>query len=111
MYAYQFAKWFSFFEKPQFFIFTIEEFSRNRIGVLERILDFLGLPLYDPSGKFGYRSRAELTQLLSFVINKTPRKEIFESQITPDVLESLYKYFSPHNKILKEVLGFDPGYN
>lgn len=110
LYAYQFAKWFYYFDKQQFFIFTIEEFTKNRIGVLERILDFLGLPLYDPSNKFGYRNKEELTTLLSFVINKTPRKDVFESQITPKVEEDLYDYFELHNNRLKTVLGFDPGY-
>ena len=28
LYAYQFAKWFYYFDKPQFFIFTIEEFTK-----------------------------------------------------------------------------------
>ena len=78
--------------------------------MLERLLDFLGLPLYDPGGKYGYKSKAELTKILSFVINRTPRKEIFEKQITPEIVESLYKYFSPHNKVLNNVLEFDPGY-
>ena len=111
LYAYQFAKWFQYFDKPQFFIFSIEEFTKNRIGVLERILDFLGLPLYDSNGKFGYRSRDELTNLLSFVINKTPRKDVFESQITREIEEDLYDYFELHNTRLNTVLGFDTGYD
>ena len=71
----------------------------------------MGLPLYDSNGKFGYRSRDELTNLLSFVINKTPRKDVFESQITREVEEELYDYFELHNNRLKTVLGFDTGYD
>ena len=110
LYAYQFAKWFHYFDKSQFFIFTIEEFTVNRIGVLERLLDFLGLPLYDPFGKYGYKNKETLTNILSFVINKTPRKDIFEKQITPAIEAELAEFFSPHNKELEKVLGFDTGY-
>jgi Sulfotransferase domain len=111
LYAYQFAKWFSYFDKSQFFVFTIEEFTRNRIGVIERLLDFLGLPLYDPGrGKYGYKGKEELKAILSMVINKTPRKIVFENQITPAVEKELKDFFSPHNEELKKVLGFDPGY-
>jgi hypothetical protein len=83
LYAYQFSKWFSYFDRSQFFIFTIEEFSRNRIGVLERLLDFLGLPLIHQSiGKYGYLNEEVLKKTLSFVINRTPRKKIFEDQVS-----------------------------
>ena len=81
LYAYQFSKWFSYFDRSQFFIFTIEEFSRDRIGVLERLLDFLGLPLIHPPGKFGYPNEEVLKKTLSFVINRTPRKKVLESQV------------------------------
>ncbi len=51
---------------------------------MERLLDFLGLPLFDPSGKYGFKDRKTLTDLLALQINKTPRKLCFEEQvITP----------------------------
>lgn len=108
LYAYQFAKWFQFFDKSQFFIYTLEEFSRNRLGVLERLLDFLGLPLFDPSGKYGFKDRKTLTDLLALQINKTPRKLCFEEQITPAAEKYLHDFFAPHNALLEDVIGFNP---
>lgn len=51
------------------------------MGVLERLLDFLGLPLVDPSGKYGFKDLKTLTDLLALQINRTPRKQCFEDQV------------------------------
>ena len=51
------------------------------VGVLEQLLDFLGLPLFDSSGRYGFQSRKNLTDLLSLQINRTPRKQCFEDQV------------------------------
>jgi len=111
LYAYQFLLWFSYFRKEQFFIFTIEEFRKNPIGTFERLLDFLGLPLYDPSGQSGFLDKAALMRVLAVVKNETPPKKGLEQQIKPGDLEKLKVYFSHQNKLLKHVLGWDPGYS
>jgi hypothetical protein len=108
LYAYQFAKWFSFFDKSQFFIYTLEEFSKNRIGVLERILDFLGIPLFDPSGRYGFKDKGNLTDMLALQINRTPRKQCFEDQITPEAEKYLHDFFAPHNAELTRWIGYNP---
>ena len=57
LYVYQFLLWFAFFPKSDFFIFTIEQYRKNPIGVTEAIMNFMGLPLYDPSGKKGFTNK------------------------------------------------------
>ena len=108
LYAYQFAKWFDYFDRSQFFIYTLEEFSKNRIGVLERLLDFLGVPIYDPAGKTGFSSWKNLTDLMALQINRTPRKQCFEDQITDAATKYLHDFFAEHNKELIDVIGFNP---
>ena len=52
MYSYQLLEWFQHFKRKQFFIFSLEEYIRDSIGTIERLLDFLGLSLYDEKGKY-----------------------------------------------------------
>lgn len=108
LYAYQFAKWFDFFDRSQFFIYTLEEFSKNRIGVLERLLDFLGVPIYDPTGKTGFSNWKNLTDLMALQINRTPRKQCFEDQISDAATKYLHDFFAQHNRELIDVIGFNP---
>ena len=108
LYAYQFAKWFDYFDRSQFFIYTLEEFSKNRVGVLERLLDFLGVPIFDPTGRTGFSSWKNLTDLMSLQINRTPRKQCFEDQITNKATRYLHDFFAPHNALLEEIIGFNP---
>ena len=57
-------------------------FLINLVGVLEKLMDFLGLPLFDKTGKYGFQSRKNLTDLLALQINRTPRKQCFEDQVS-----------------------------
>lgn len=108
LYAYQFAKWFDYFDRSQFFIYTLEEFSKNRVGVLERLLDFLGVPIYDPTGRTGFSNWKNLTDLMALQINRTPRKQCFEDQITEAATKYLHDFFAAHNRELVDVIGFNP---
>jgi hypothetical protein len=110
MYYYQLLNWFSIFDRSQFFIFTIEQYSQNPMYVYEQVLNFLGLPLHDPTGRFGFRDRAEVVDLLRIRKNVTPPNEKLDSQITPEVVKALDKFYAPHNILLKQLLGWDPGY-
>lgn len=76
LYAYQFLLWFSYFRKEQFFVFTMEDLMKSPIGTFERLLDFLGLPLYDSTGKHGFTDRKALIRVLSVVKNETPTKKV-----------------------------------
>ena len=53
LYAYQFLMWFEYFPKSSFFVFTIEQYRKNPMGVTEAFLNFMGLPLFDPEMKVG----------------------------------------------------------
>ena len=110
LYAYQFLLWFSYFPKDSFFIFTIEQYKKNPIGVLEALLNFLGLPLYDPEGKCGFRSKKELLDVLSVIMNETPDSYILDQQITKESICLLRDFFKDQDKMLKEVLGWEEGY-
>lgn len=110
LYAYQFLMWFAYFPKSDFFIFTIEQYRTNPIGVTEALLDFLGLPLYDPSGKLGYKDKETLLDILSVIMNETPIAGQLEKQISRESLDSLRSFFAKHDEKLKEVLGWSSGY-
>ena len=110
MYAFQLKMWFEYFSPRQFYIFTLEQFIANPILQMEKIFDFLGLPLYDASGRRGFRNRREFSDILSFTKNITPKRPEVLAQVTDDMRAKLIDYFRPHNKLLLQVLGWDPGY-
>jgi hypothetical protein len=110
LYYYQLLNWFNVFDRSQFFILTIEQYTLNPIYVYEQIINFLGLPLYDPEGRFGFRSRAEVVKLLRIRKNITPPNEAVDKQITSETIKALDDFYRPHNLLLKQLLGWDPGY-
>lgn len=110
LYAYQFLMWFSYFPKSDFFIFTIEQYRKNPIGVLEALLDFLGLPLYDPDGVLGFKDKKNLLDVLSVIMNETPDSYLLDQQITPQAISTLKAFFSKQDAKLREVLGWEEGY-
>ena len=110
LYAYQFLLWFSYFPKDSFFIFTIEQYKKNPIGVLEALLNFMGLPLYDPEGKVGFKNKKELLDILSVIMNETPDSYLLDQQITKESILSLRDFFKHQDQMLKDVLGWEEGY-
>ena len=68
----------------------------------------MGLPLIDPSGKYGFPTLHNLTDLLALQINRTPRKQIFEDQITSHIKKYLHDFFAPHNALLTKYIGYNP---
>jgi hypothetical protein len=110
LYAYQFLMWFEYFPKSSFFIFTIEQYRKDPIGVTEAVLDFMGLPLYDPAGKYGFKDKQQLINVLSVIMNETPVAVLLEEQITKKDLAILKTFFAHQDTKLKEVLGWEKGY-
>lgn len=113
LYAYQFLMWFEYFPKSSFFIFTIEQYRKNPVGVTEAILNFMGLPLYDPEGKFGFKNKETLLNVLSLIMNETPTAIVLNEQLANKNLSGinqLYEFFKDQDKKLKEVLGWETGY-
>jgi hypothetical protein len=110
LYAYQFLMWFEYFPKSSFFIFTIEQYRKDPIGVTEAVLDFMGLPLYDPESKLGFKDKQQLINVLSVIMNETPVSIELEAQITKKDLAVLRTFFEHQDIKLKEVLGWEKGY-
>ena len=111
MYAYQLRTWYEYFDPSQFYVFSIEQYSKNPIGVLESIFNFLGLPLYDIHGNFGFENRTSLKEVLYKVKNITPHRPNVLNEVTTKLKYDLDNFFRPHNALLVELLGWDPGYN
>jgi hypothetical protein len=109
MYVYQLHYWFTFFDRRNFLIFSLEEFQANEIGTLERICDFLGLNLFDTNGKKGYRNRDELVKILRVQKNVTPFNNL-AAQISSRQLIEMREWFKPHTKALFKLLGRDLGF-
>ena len=60
------------FPRSRFHIITLEQYSRCDVCELKRIIDFLGLDCYDPSGKSGYKDEDTLKSILKKKWNVTP---------------------------------------
>ena len=113
LYAYQFLMWFAYFPKSSFFVFTIEQYRKNSIGVTESLLNFFGLPLYDPNEKEGFKDKAKLIEVLSLIMNETPTALILDQQVgdkATNGMDKLREFFKKEDKKLKEVLGWESGY-
>ena len=72
MYAYQLRAWFEKFDKSRFHIITLEQYSKCDICELRRIIEFLGLDLYDSAEKNGYKDENTLRSIMSKKWNVTP---------------------------------------
>ena len=113
LYAYQFLMWFAYFPKSNFFVFTIEQYRKNPIGVTEALLNFFGLPLYDPTAKQGFKDKATLIEVLSVIMNETPTALVLDQQVgdkATNCMDKLREFFKKEDKKLKDVLGWESGY-
>lgn len=70
----------------------------------------MGLPLYDPAGKYGFKDKQQLINVLSVIMNETPVAVLLEEQITKKDLAILKTFFAHQDTKLKEVLGWEKGY-
>ena len=104
LYVYQFLMWFEYFPRSSFFVFTTEDYRKNPIGVLEALLNFLGLPLFDPDGRMGYSDKKTLLDTLSVIINETPYSSKLEQQISQTTVNSLKNFFVEQEEILDQLL-------
>ena len=85
-YVNNIKKWLEVFPREQFLILQTEEFLKNTQEIYSDILDFLGLPQWQPSDFRLYKKREYKNSLsISF------RKELFE-------------YFEPYNEELFKLL-------
>lgn len=104
LYAHQIIMWLEYFPRSSFFVFTVAEYRKNPIGVMEALLNFLGLPLYDPDGKMGFTDRQQLVNILSVVVNETPYSSHLEQQILNGTVNALRDFFAEPQELLNHLL-------
>jgi hypothetical protein len=92
-YALQLENWMQYFPKEQFLILASEEFYADTASVYLRVLEWLGLPPWEPKRYQRFKDGG----------NYPPMEE--------STRHRLIEYFAPHNQRLYELLGKDFGWN
>ena len=87
IYVDQLRTWMSLFPREQFLIIKSEDFYEDHRKILERTLDFLGLPDWEP----------EETDYTRLNVSGYP-------EMNADTRKRLADYFRPHNQRLNEYL-------
>ena len=87
IYVDKIKQWMEVFPKEQFLIIQSEEFLEDKSKTFEQVLEFLGLPKWEPD---------------EFVLYK---KRKYKELMDPDLRRKLVDYFKPHNQRLYEFLG------
>ena len=87
IYVDKIKHWMEVFPKEQFLIIQSEEFLEDKSKTFEQVLEFLGLPKWEPD---------------EFVLYK---KRKYKELMDPDLRRKLVDYFKPHNQRLYEFLG------
>ncbi len=96
IYVDQLQRWSRFFSDEQMLVLKSEDFFERTSETLGRVLDFLGLPDWEP----------ETESETSRVRNKGTYKQ----GMAPATRRRLEEYFEPHNQRLYEYLGVDFGW-
>ena len=87
LYVDKIKRWMEVFPKEQFLIIQSEEFLRNTSKTYNDVLEFLGLPNWEPK---------------EFVLYK---KRPYKEKISSNLRNELVNYFKPHNQRLYDFLG------
>jgi hypothetical protein len=95
VYADQLLRWSKFFPREQMLVLKSEDFFENPKETLKLVLEFLGLPEWEP----------EPSQLE----NKRNAGR-YEDDMDPATRRRLEEYFEPHNRRLYDFLGTDFGW-
>lgn len=90
-YAEQLERWFALFPREQFLVLRFEDLAREPLAVLNRTLEFLGLP------------PAQSVRLEARNTRRYP-------QMQPEMAEQLREYFAPHDRRLEALLGETTGW-
>jgi hypothetical protein len=92
-YLEQLRPWMERFGRERCLVLRSEDFYANVAGTYGRVLEFLGLPPFDPDSRHRHAVVAVPTPPLA--------------QVTR---ERLAEYYAPHNRALEEYLGMDFGW-
>jgi hypothetical protein len=96
LYADQLQRWWEYFGKDQLLVLKSEELYESPAETLKVVLDFLGLPGWEPEA--------------SEVMPKKQNKGGYEGGMDPETRKRLEEYFRPHNRRLYDYLGLDFGW-
>ncbi len=96
LYADQLQRWWEYFSKDQMLVLKSEELYERPAETLKVVLDFLGLPEWEPEA--------------SEVVPKKQNKGGYEGGMDPATRKRLEEYFRPHNERLYQCLGEDFGW-
>jgi hypothetical protein len=89
IYADQFQYWCKFFDREQMLVLKSEDFFARLPQSLGTVLDFLGLPEWEPEAL------------------EVRNKGVYEQEMNPATRKRLEEFFEPHNQRLYEYLGRD----
>ena len=91
IYVDQLQHWYSAFPREQVLVISSERFWADPSGVLRSVFQFLDLPPMD-------------------FPNYSPRNSLAYDAMAPETRRRLTDSFQPHNRSLRDLLGFDPGW-
>ena len=92
VYVDHLLRWSEFFDRDQLLVLKSEDFFERPTDTLKLVLDFLGLPAWEPEA-------AEV---------RNPGT--YTERMAPGIRRRLEEYFEPHNRRLYEYLGVDLGW-
>jgi hypothetical protein len=96
VYVDHLLRWMEFFDREQLLVLKSEDFFENPRETLEVVLEFLGLPEWEP----------EASELEGGKRNAGR----YEKEMDPVLRKRLEEYFEPHNRRLYDFLGTDFGW-
>jgi len=105
VYIDQVRRWFSLLGRQNFFIWSLEQWVSDNVGMYEKLARFAG---YEAVGPSGFRTVAELEAVLAVhwneVATETPMgKKV--PDIDPADQQRLQDFYRPYNEALFEFLG------
>ncbi len=96
VYVDQLLRWSKFFSQEQMLVLKSEDFFERPQETLKLVVDFLGLPEWEPEA--------------SEILPKRRNKGDYERGMDPETRQRLEEYFKPHNRRLYDFLGADFGW-
>lgn len=97
IYVDQLMEWREYFDQDQMLVLNSEAFFADPLESLGPILDFLGLPSWEPEPQ-------------SIRANSNTRHEGTYGRMSPGIRRRLEAYFEPHNRRLYDYLDVDFGW-
>eukprot|EP00443_Scrippsiella_acuminata_P003605 CAMPEP_0115329822 /NCGR_PEP_ID=MMETSP0270-20121206/85441_1 /TAXON_ID=71861 /ORGANISM="Scrippsiella trochoidea, Strain CCMP3099" /LENGTH=312 /DNA_ID=CAMNT_0002750481 /DNA_START=8 /DNA_END=945 /DNA_ORIENTATION=+ len=104
VYVDQLRRWFSLFGRDNFFVFSLEEWAQDPMGMYLKLADFAG---YSAIGPGGFKDAAEMKEVLSREYNDGDELalEKFVPEPSDEMKEKLREFYEPYDEALFELLG------